>query len=470
MQVLPPGPIDFQALDLRQNLESDRFTLPSPSPDIRQRCIDAFYYHFYPAHPFVLPQSSFSKLLAEKSLKHLETAMQYIGSLYVAQSSIAALSQETEASIYNSNYPQDAFKVQAMLAFAIALDGLTYQEKALQILSDATDLALVLGMNKRDFASMNGNESAVLEESWRRTWWELFIIDGMIAGVHQKSSFRLMEVAVNVGLPCEENEYRLECIPFYSSISDFDDETFDGMNISYSSFTYRIAAIRNMGKVLQSQKTSRTGGDIVDKVDAHLVNWRLHLPDTKKTFITSDNQVDEMLFQAHMITEASTILLHRELAQLDSTASRNITSCAPHHPTTSGPTYNTHTAKIRQSAQSISKMITLPTPLINHTHFVTCIITLASIVHLSSWSTLMPNIQDDDFKQQLRLNIGGLKKIGEIWPSASMSFVQVKGIAEEIYKAKKKAVEARIWTNFTDEGFMRSMIEDQSIMEEFQLL
>jgi hypothetical protein len=43
---------------------------------------------------------------------------------------------------------------------------------------------------------------------------------------------------------------------------------------------------------------------VVDRVDAHLVNWKLHLPDSKRVFITSDGVLDEMLFQAHMITNA----------------------------------------------------------------------------------------------------------------------------------------------------------------------
>lgn len=42
----------------------------------------------------------------------------------------------------------------------------------------------------------------------------------------------------------------------------------------------------------------------MDRVDAHLVTWRLHLPDSKKKFIYAEGQLDEMLFQAHMITEA----------------------------------------------------------------------------------------------------------------------------------------------------------------------
>jgi hypothetical protein len=41
----------------------------------------------------------------------------------------------------------------------------------------------------------------------------------------------------------------------------------------------------------------------IDRIDAYLVNWRLHLPESKD-FINTEGQLDEMLFQAHMITEA----------------------------------------------------------------------------------------------------------------------------------------------------------------------
>ena len=42
----------------------------------------------------------------------------------------------------------------------------------------------------------------------------------------------------------------------------------------------------------------------IDRLDAHLVNWKMHLPDSKRELINSDGQLDEMLFQAHMITDA----------------------------------------------------------------------------------------------------------------------------------------------------------------------
>ena len=146
-------------------------------------------------------------LRKEKPLQHVEAAMRYIGSFYVAQAPTPTLGLEAERAVCNMTYPKDGFKVQAMLILAIGLDGYTYQEKALQLLVEAQDIALELGMNRREFAMLNGNGLNVLEESWRRTWWELFVVDGMIAGVHQKSSFRLNEIAAEVGLPCEEEHY-----------------------------------------------------------------------------------------------------------------------------------------------------------------------------------------------------------------------------------------------------------------------
>jgi hypothetical protein len=204
-----PRANDLPLYETGQELVSfDQKPLP-PGLDLRERCIEAFFYHFYPAHPFTLPRESFFALRKERPLSHLEASMRWVGSFYVREAPTVALGMEAERSVYHSVCPKDAFQVQAMLILAIGLDGHTYQEKALQILVDAQDLALEFGMNKREFASMNGNGSAMLEESWRRTWWELYIVDGMIAGVHQKSTFRMKEIAADVALPCEEKEFAL---------------------------------------------------------------------------------------------------------------------------------------------------------------------------------------------------------------------------------------------------------------------
>jgi hypothetical protein len=110
----------------------------------------------------------------------------------------------------------------------------------------------------------------------------------------------------------------------------------------------------------------------------------------------------------------TTVVLHREFSELDSSVAKGVTSCAPHKPIIPGENYNIHAAKTVQAAQDISKLISIPVPLIKHTHFFTCVVTLGSIVHLSCWSTLMPYMQDDDLKQQLRLNTGALKTLWQV--------------------------------------------------------
>ncbi len=202
-----PRSVDLPLFDIGQEVVAfDPKALPS-GLDLRERCIEAFFYHFYPAHPFTLPRSHHFALRKDKPIEYLEAAMRYVGSIYISQAPTMALALEAERLVYQSDCPNDAFKVQAMLILAIGLDGYTYQEKALRILLDAQDLALEIGMNTREFAFLHGAGSPIWEESWRRTWWELYITDGMIAGVHQKSTFRLKEMHADVALPCEEREY-----------------------------------------------------------------------------------------------------------------------------------------------------------------------------------------------------------------------------------------------------------------------
>lgn len=162
-------------------------------------------------------------------------------------------------------------------------------------------------------------------------------------------------------------------------------------------------------------------------------------------------------------------MLHRPVSQLDTSVVRNVTSCAPYRAVIPGQIFNIHAAKIIQAAEGISKLITLPVPLIRHTHFFTCIITLASIVHLSYWAGLMPLTYDENLKQQIRLNTGALKSLAEAWPTATRVAKQVKGVAQEVYASRKLAASEGFWGVLSEEEMMRSIIEDEGIINGFQL-
>lgn len=172
-----------------------------------------------------------------------------------------------------------------------------------------------------------------------------------------------------------------------------------------------------------------------------------------------------------MLTNKScSILLHQPHSQLDSSPTRSVTSCAPHSHVPSGDAFNTHTRHTITAACEISKMVTQAVPLLSHTHFFTCVITLSSIVHLSKWALYY--IQDEeDLRQQIRLNIGALNKLSEVWKAANTASGQVKGVAQEIYRAKKaQQINPAFWVGFTQEEMINSLNTDEGIMAEFDTL
>ncbi|OAA62040.1 c6 zinc finger domain containing protein [Niveomyces insectorum RCEF 264] len=449
------------------------FAAVPPVPTLADRCLDAFYHYFFNGHPFVLPKDVLLSLAKDSSINisHLLAAMRYVGSLYIdAGPARAMFFDEAIRLAYLPTCPKDGFLVQALVMLIVGLDGSCNQERARELLGDCERIAVEIGLNQRGFAAANGRGNPILEESWRRTWWDLFVVDGMVAGVHRMTNFLLFDVHADVALPCEEQQYLAGNIPTPSYIEDFDDQLFTGEEREFSSFAYRIAAARILGRFMRCPPILFADDENMEKIESLLSNWRMHLPASKRDDLTKHCQLDEMMFQAHFINHACSILLHQPHSQLDSSPTRSVTSCAPHSHVPSGDAFNTHTRHTITAACEISKMVTQAVPLLSHTHFFTCVITLSSIVHLSKWALFF--IQDEeDLRQQIRLNIGALNKLSEVWKAASTASGQVKGVAQEIYRAKKaQQINPAFWVGFTQEEMINSLNTDEGIMSDFESL
>ncbi|KAH8781220.1 hypothetical protein F5883DRAFT_169247 [Diaporthe sp. PMI_573] len=440
-----------------------------PVTTIADKCLDSFYYHYYASHPFMLPREYFFRHIREtgQKLEHLQAAMRYVGSLFMdVGPARASYLDEALRLTYSPSTPKDGFLVQALLLLIVALDGSCQQDKARDLLTDCERIAVELGMNTRQFANIHGRGNPMLEESWRRTWWDLYVIDGMVAGVHRVTNFLLFDLAADVALPCEESEYLLGTIPQPMHMEDFDDQLFSGEDRTFSSFAYRVAAIRNLGRMMRCGPIMFPEDENLAKMEAHLTNWRLHLPPGKRDPVDKNCLHDEMMFQGHFITTACTIMLHQPHSQLDSSPARSVNSCAPYRAVPSGESYNIHTRHTVTAAADISKMITAPVGLTSHTHFFTCVITMSAIVQLSKWALYFLN-DEDDLRQQIRLSIGALSKLSAVWKAADRAAGQVRGVAREIYRAKKaQQINPAFWVAFTQEEMIQSLNADEAIISE----
>ncbi|KAL7906349.1 N-terminal binuclear Zn cluster-containing/DNA binding domain-containing protein [Trichoderma velutinum] len=440
-----------------------------PMQTLQERCIDSFYRFFHGSHPFVLPKEHLLRYANENPIDPLMAVIRWVGSLFIdVGKSRLSLYDDAMRLLDDLTQPQDGFKVQAMMLSIVALDGCCQNEKAAQLLGRTETLALSIGLNKAHFATLNGRNNPVLEESWRRTWWDLFIIDGMVAGVHRMTNFLLYDITPEVSLPCEEHQYLAGHIPQPMSLEDLEDREFSGDERRFSSFAYRILCGRNLGRFMRTPPIYGPDDENLERIENLLTNWRLHLPEDKRDSLTADGKLDEMMFQAHMMMYATSILLHQPHSQLDSSPSQKITSCAPYQLVPAGDLFNKHTKHTMASANGISKLITHRVPLLSHTHFFTCVITLSSIVHLNKWALFFIQHDDDDLRQQIRLNIGALNELSNVWGAAERARGQVKGVAQEIYHIKKEQQKnPQYWLGFTQEDVINSIAADESIISNF---
>jgi hypothetical protein len=134
--------------------------------------------------------------------------MRYVGSLYADSNLSSQLRQlvETAISETQNEYP-DPFMVQCHLLYSIALFWCCDLAQSREHMHVAIRTALDLGMFRRQFAVENGEGDPVMEESWRRTWWQVYIADAFYAAIRREVAFPTREVDISVELPCEEQDY-----------------------------------------------------------------------------------------------------------------------------------------------------------------------------------------------------------------------------------------------------------------------
>jgi hypothetical protein len=136
-----------------------------------------------------------------------------------------------------------------------------------------------------------------------------------------------------------------------------------------------------------------------------------------------------------------------------------VTSCIAGPSPFPGNYKELHTAKAMRAAMDICVLIKMPCPLVKHTPFFTCAVTMAAVVYLSYWSFIATESGDDVIKEHIRLNIGVLKSLASVMPIAKTVLGQVKGVAKELF-ASRRAMNNMYWGQVTREEVLQGMIEE----------
>lgn len=198
-------------------------TAPSAADDADSALLNLYYQYFHPSHPFVLPQKAFRVRMMHSaessSLGQLANVMRYIGSFY-RESSPQSKEYEglvdgrfvNESVVGSVGGVVDGFTVQATLLLALAKSMCDDITGASELLALAIAQATSIGMNTSDFANSAAGLDPVLAESWRRTWWMIYLVDTNFAIIRWDFHQFLAGHVQEVNLPCDETQYnRLVC-------------------------------------------------------------------------------------------------------------------------------------------------------------------------------------------------------------------------------------------------------------------
>lgn len=398
--------------------------------------INLYYANFQAAHPILVPRVYYS---AQTYPKYLRLVVKFIGSHFSTSVSSDSLRSSTGSSLESQNVKSPSL-VQALLLFAIALHSRNEVKEAQSVLARGVTLALELGMNRKDYATINGRQQAVVEESLRRTWWELYVLDGFTAALHRKSGFRSSQVELDAPLPCEENVY-IEgiCIPNPPTVAQFDGRLFADEEIQFSSFCYRIEAVRILSRVLSIAGTDEIHEDQIQAVDNALAGWAHHLPPAKTDIVNSFGEVDEMLFQAHMIIQCANIFLHFPRSDLLSTlpGTADIVCARGGKQMSPATTQHIHAVKATDASKELSNLAALRLPVQKHTPFFVCGLVICAIVQLSACSVHACHCMEQH-RDRVVLIIGILKSLSQHWTIASMVMQQIKKVGAEVLQVCAK--------------------------------
>ena len=172
--------------------------------------IDSYYKNFHICHPFILPQKFLIRLYQDPQRQRdcapLIAVIRFVGNLYHTREWSMSQKESVEKSISEVS-PSDPIVVQCRLLYSMALFWYDYKTESQLQMNMATKLATDLQMFRHEFATAQEADDLVLRESWRRTWWMLYIVDAYYAGTLGTTNLQTMNVDATAELPCGESDY-----------------------------------------------------------------------------------------------------------------------------------------------------------------------------------------------------------------------------------------------------------------------
>ena len=103
-----------------------------------------------------------------------------------------------------------------------------------------------------------------------------------------------------------------------------------------------------------------------------------------------------------------------------------------------------HTLKCLRAADNIASLVTIPSIYVKQSPFATCVIVTAVVAHVAACSDALSPDQIRPVKDRIRLCLGMVRTLGEVWPFAEARFQEAKAAARGFFKLVPSSAESQM--------------------------
>jgi hypothetical protein len=423
---------DIALLDILDSSSGmDTVAVVRSKPVSQERLLQSFFENFWPSFPMVLPLHYLQarRLRKDHGMDTLLPVLYWIGSLYAPQIPSEAYYKTALEAVHSHTLAHTPFNVQTLMLFALAQYHSDIREEARKTLDTAVTMAVELRMNEHHFAQTYGEGDAVLEESWRRTYYILHIIDQHFAIVSNTPFYTLLTIPNTVSLPCDDGAYTSGLIPPPVTWAEYCTRDIADVQVTYSSITYLHDISTIVAHIIRSfLYTATLSESVVETVDLKLASWFSLLPPCKKDPLQMNGEVDEVLFTAHMVHAIILSKLHRPFSALPrELETRTFGPASPF--VIPGRSRNRHTAMVVKASEMAARLLAIPGQMERHGVFVLGVVAQIATVQVSACTYLLDGHALSIARDRVRLCIGFLDTMGEVWGLGREMSREVRGLA-----------------------------------------
>jgi hypothetical protein len=397
--------------------------------------IGLYYSHFHRSHPMLVPRANFA---AQEYPDLLVIAACLIGQRFASFRAPESALPAAIAMAQSAEGVEIRPRIQAFILLALTSLGSHEMDLANTCLDYAVRLAIESKLD-RLHSCLADSVSSTTQESLRRTWWELFAIDALLALLQGRAPMITTSNAQTLPfVPVADELYELgDFSSKQPSYAEFERRLFLRHPDKFCSHFYRIQAVLIVRRVQPLFTDHNVDSRELEAVCNDIASWSYHLADSSFALPDSLEDFDQTLIQAHLLVQIASIFLHFPRSHLPSCApfATKVTCLGKGLERMERSTQ--HGSSAIAASRELCRIASVPCSQATHSPMTICAFLLGSAVQLSSASINKTGTlsHSQPCRHRVVLMLSALKQIGKAWSSGLTALHHIQPFVDLVFSA-----------------------------------